>query len=137
MAAALPTSSGPPEPGHLQADGDSLQAMESTVLATARSHIETEPVAGSAVVSGSPRTGVMELASAGVECGLWEHSTGVSTDVEVEEVFVVLSGRARIEIHGQEPLEVGPGDVVRLAAGARTTWHVYEHLRKFWVIPTD
>jgi hypothetical protein len=68
-----------------------------------------------------------------VPCGLWEHAVGESTDVEVHEVFVVLSGRARIEIEGQADLEIGPGDVVELAAGARTRWHVSEQLRKFWI----
>lgn len=72
-------------------------------------------------------------APVGVACGLWEHEVGESTDVEVHEVFVVLGGRARIEIEGEQTLEVGPGDVVELAAGAVTRWIVTEHLRKFWV----
>jgi uncharacterized cupin superfamily protein len=67
-----------------------------------------------------------------VPCGLWEHAVGESTDVEVHEVFVVLSGSARIEIEGEDDLQIGPGDVVELAAGA-TTRHVTEHLRKFWI----
>ena len=74
-----------------------------------------------------------EAPIAELACGLWEHGVGVSMDTEVREVFVVLSGRARIEIDGQEPLHIGPGDVVELAAGARTVWHVDETLRKFWV----
>lgn len=67
-------------------------------------------------------------------CGLWEHPVGESTDVEVHEVFIVLAGRARIEIEGQEALDIAAGDVVELAAGARTRWIVTEHLRKFWVV---
>lgn len=66
-------------------------------------------------------------------CGLWEHAPGESTDVEVHEVFVVLEGRASIEIEGAQSLEIGPGDVVELEAGARTRWIVTEHLRKFWI----
>jgi uncharacterized cupin superfamily protein len=31
-------------------------------------------------------------------------------------------------------LEIGPGDVVELEAGARTRWIVREHLRKFWLV---
>jgi uncharacterized cupin superfamily protein len=73
-------------------------------------------------------------APVGVPCGLWEHPVGESTDTEVHEVFVVLTGRARIEIEGQGPLEIGPGDVVELEAGARTRWIVREHLRKFWLV---
>ncbi len=51
----------------------------------------------------------------------------------MHEVFVVLTGRARIEVEGGEVLEIEPGDVVELEAGARTRWIVTEHLRKFWV----
>lgn len=69
----------------------------------------------------------------GLPCGLWEHPVGESTDVEVHEVFVVLAGRARIEVRGGEPLDIGPGDVVELEAGAQTRWIVTEHLRKFWI----
>lgn len=69
----------------------------------------------------------------GLPCGLWEHEVGESTDVEVHEVFVVLQGRARIEVEGGDTLEIGPGDVVELEAGARTRWIVTEHLKKFWV----
>lgn len=69
----------------------------------------------------------------GLPCGLWEHPVGESTDVEVHEVFVVLSGSARIEVEGGDTLEIGPGDVVELEAGAHTRWIVTEHLRKFWI----
>jgi hypothetical protein len=82
---------------------------------------------------GSGDIGGLWEAPVEVPCGLWEHEVGESTDVEVHEVFVVLSGRARIEIEGEGALEVGPGDVIELEAGARTRWHVSEHLRKFWL----
>lgn len=72
-------------------------------------------------------------APVGVSCGLWEHAPGESTDVEVHEVFVVLEGRARIEIEGGQTLTIRPGDVVELEAGAHTRWIVSEHLRKFWI----
>jgi len=62
--------------------------------------------------------------------GVWQHTPGVSTDVEVDEIFVVVSGRATIEVEGGPTLEVGPGDVGILEAGARTTWRVHETLRK-------
>ena len=106
--------------------------MNSLVVAGSDSAIPLEPLPPDQVRDGSPRAGVVQL---GPACGLWEHTTGVSTDVEVEEYFVVLAGRARIEIAGQEPLDVGPGDVVHLESGARTTWHVTEPIRKFWFTP--
>ncbi len=97
--------------------------------------LEHESLPDGQVREGSPTTAVWEAPVADLSCGLWEHTVGVSTDVESAEIFVVLSGRARIEIEGQDPLEVGPGDVVELAAGARTVWHVSQTLRKFWVMP--
>ena len=95
--------------------------------------LDHEPLPAEQVRAGEPTAAVWEAPVPEVSCGLWEHSAGVSTDVEVHEVFVVLSGRARIEIAGQDDLHIGPGDVVELEAGAQTVWHVSEPLRKFWV----
>ncbi|MFN8126150.1 MAG: cupin domain-containing protein [Candidatus Nanopelagicales bacterium] len=96
-----------------------------------------DPVTLSSVGSGDadppPRAGVTDLSADGMACGLWEHTVGTSTDTEVDEIFVVLSGRARIDVTGAGSLDIGPGDIVRLTAGAQTTWHVTETLRKFWV----
>jgi uncharacterized cupin superfamily protein len=71
----------------------------------------------------------------GVEVGVWEHTPGTSSDTEVNGVFVVLAGAARINF--VEPalasITIGPGDVVRLAEGMRTVWTVTETLRKVYV----
>lgn len=114
-----------------------IHVMTSRVIATPATVVDHEPVDHEQVISGRPTTGVLEMSETGLPCGLWEHSTGTSSDVEVDEVFVVLSGRARIEIEGQDSLSVGPGDVVHLDAGARTVWHVLEPMRKFWVTAAD
>jgi hypothetical protein len=66
--------------------------------------------------------------------GVWQITPGVVTDVEVDEVFVVLSGRATIEIADGPTLEVGPGDLCVLAQGARTVWRVHETLRKVFAV---
>ena len=58
-----------------------------------------------------------------------------STDVEADEVFVVLAGRATVEVDGGPTLELGPGDVGILDAGDRTTWTVHETLRKVFLLP--
>lgn len=88
------------------------------------------------VHSGNPTAGAVELgAFGGVEVGVWEMTPGVASDTEVDEVFIVLAGRARIAF--DEPvapaIEVGPGSVVRLDAGMRTTWTVTETLRKIYL----
>ncbi|MFB8188291.1 cupin domain-containing protein [Microbacterium sp. NPDC055988] len=100
-----------------------------------------EPLPAEEVLAGAPTTAVHELATlggveiGGVEIGVWEMTPGTATDTEADEVFVVLSGRATISFasSGVPDLEVGPGSVVRLAEGMRTTWTVAETLRKVYV----
>jgi hypothetical protein len=97
--------------------------------------LDWEPVEPDKSVSGSPRVGVAGIsAPPGVEVGVWAHTRGVSTDVEADEVFVVLSGRATIEFADGSAIDVGPGDVGVLPAGASTRWTVHEDLRKVYVI---
>lgn len=93
------------------------------------------PLAPEQVVAGAPEVRVLPLHEAEqLEIGVWQHSEGVSKDVEADELFVVLSGRATVEVDGGPTLEVGPGDVGLLSAGARTTWTVHETLRKVYVV---
>ncbi|MFK3677890.1 cupin domain-containing protein [Microbacterium sp. NPDC090218] len=95
-----------------------------------------EPLPADEVLAGAPTTAVHELATlGGVEVGIWEMTPGTATDTEADEVFVVLSGRATIAFasSGLPDLDVGPGSVVRLAEGMRTTWTVTETLRKVYV----
>jgi uncharacterized cupin superfamily protein len=111
------------------------RAMPCHVVRAASLDLSPDPLDPSQVVSGNPQVSAHELVDAeGLAIGVWEHTAGVSTDVEVDEVFVVLRGRATIEVAGGATLEVGPGDVGVLEAGARTTWTVHEDLRKVYVI---
>ena len=94
-----------------------------------------DPLDPDLVVSGDPQVRTTELAEdAAVAVGIWQHSPGVSRDIEADEVFVVLSGRATIEVADGPTLDVGPGDVGMLAAGSRTVWTVHETLRKVYVV---
>ncbi len=105
-----------------------------TCVHAASVEVALEPLAPDHVTTGAPESGVADLpAPPGMEVGIWEHSVGTSTDVEVDEVFVVISGRAVIAAEGMAPIEVGPGDVVTLAEGTATTWTVLETLRKVYV----
>ena len=67
------------------------------------------------------------------QVGVWEIGPGTVRDVETDEVFVVLSGRATISVEGWPDVVVAAGDVVRLRAGAATTWIVTERLRKVYL----
>lgn len=71
------------------------------------------------------------------EVGIWEIAPGVAHDVEVDEVFVVLSGSATITVEGVRDVRIGPGDVVHLTEGTPTTWTVHERLRKVYLIARE
>ena len=83
---------------------------------------------------GTTRTLVLGTTAVG-EVGIWEIDPGTDRDVEVDEVFVVLDGRATIRVEGRPDVVVAAGDVVRLEAGTATTWIVTERLRKVYVTP--
>ncbi len=109
--------------------------MTSRVVAAHALHLDPSPLAPEQVVSGNPQVSACEiLTEPGWEVGVWQHTAGVSTDVEADEVFVVLSGRATIEVVDGPTLEVGPGDVGVLQAGDRTRWTVHEDLRKVYLV---
>jgi uncharacterized cupin superfamily protein len=98
--------------------------------------LEPTPLDPAQVVAGDPAVAAAELLADEVRLvGVWEHGPGTSTDVEADEVFVVLSGRATVQVAGGPTLELGPGDVGILAAGDRTTWSVRETLRKVYLLP--
>ncbi len=88
-------------------------------------------------VDGDPLTALAELGRfGGLEVGVWEMAVGEATDVEADELFVVLAGRAVVAFPATgRRLELGPGDVVRLSAGDETVWTVTETLRKVYLTP--
>lgn len=89
-------------------------------------------------VSGGVTTGSVTIGDTDtMTIGVWEHSIGVSTDTENDEVFVVLSGRGRIRMQDGAILELAPGTVGRLFAGEQTRWEIDEPLRKVWVAAHD
>ncbi|SFR93900.1 hypothetical protein SAMN04487846_0874 [Microbacterium sp. cf046] len=91
-----------------------------------------EPVPADQTVAGSPTTALHELDAS---TGVWEMSPGVMSDVEADELFVVLTGDATVEfVHPALPsIRLSPGSVVRLEAGMRTVWTVRETLRKVYI----
>ena len=91
----------------------------------------------STIIAGTPavtETLVSTSPDGSVLRGIWRITEGTVTDVEEDELFVVLEGRATIEVDGGPTLEVGPGDLGVLERGARTTWTVHEPLRKVFQI---
>jgi uncharacterized cupin superfamily protein len=87
------------------------------------------------VLEGTPSTGAVVLGEfGGREYGVWEMTVGAVTDVEDDELFVVVAGAGTLELLDDETVvELVPGSVLTLTVGARTIWTVTQTLRKVWV----
>ncbi|MDH6142805.1 putative cupin superfamily protein [Kitasatospora sp. GP30] len=99
--------------------------------------LEPEPLPQDQILSGTPEvSGRLLWESPDGRClrGIWQITPGVVTDTEADELFVVISGRATIEVENGPTLQVGPGDLAVLREGDRTTWTVHETLRKAYAI---
>lgn len=108
------------------------QLVPGQVTDAAALPLTLEPVPDEQVVDGEPATGWVDL-DEGI--GVWEMTPGTMTDIEADEVFVVLSGDATVEFTDPTlpPIELRPGSVVRLREGMRTVWTVRETLRKVYL----
>jgi len=97
--------------------------------------VTLEPVPTEQVLDGDPFAGTVVLGEFdGNEFGVWEMTPGAMTDVEGAELFVVLAGAASVEFLDDEVVvQLVPGSVMTLEAGARTIWTVTQTLRKVWV----
>jgi uncharacterized cupin superfamily protein len=96
--------------------------------------LEHSPLAPGLAVTAGASTGAVRLPSIdGIDVGVWEHSSGVSTDTEASEVFVVISGRGRVTCDQGGVIDLAPGVVGILQEGARTRWEITEPVRKVWV----
>jgi uncharacterized protein len=99
--------------------------------------LQPAPLEPEQVLAGDPRTSELTLAATedGAEsAGLWRCTRGSFTDVEVEESFLVICGRATVRYENGTEFELVPGSVHRFAGGERTTWVVEETILKaFWV----
>ncbi|OCB09110.1 cupin [Mycolicibacterium porcinum] len=98
-----------------------------------------EPVPAEQVAGGQPHTGSATVGEFGeITLGVWEMTAGAMRDIEVDEVFVVLSGSATVDFtDGTPTLELRAGDTARLTKGAHTTWTVTETLRKVSITPAS
>ena len=116
-----------------------MQLPPGRVLDTTTLDVPVEAVPAGQVLAGAPATGAVELGTVGgVELGVWEMTAGGMRDVETDEVFVVVAGRAEVVVEGEDgdgqPLRLVPGTVGRLRAGTRTRWSVTEPLRKVYLL---
>lgn len=109
-----------------------------TVTDAASSAAAFDPVPAEQVVAGAPSTRWTELHEAsGRSIGVWEMTPGAMSDIEADEVFVVLAGDATVTFDDPAlpAVQLRPGSIVRLTEGMRTVWTVRETLRKVYVTP--
>ena len=93
------------------------------------------PLDAATVRAGSPATSCLPLEERhGSEVGVWQLTEGEVSDVEVDEVFVVLSGAGTVTFEDGSSLALQPGAVVRLRAGDRTVWRVTRAVRKVYLV---
>ena len=95
------------------------------------------PVLAAQVVAGTPSTGSAVLGEwGGKELGVWQMTPGEMTDVEADELCVILSGsglvRRRLgDAIVDQPLV--PGAVFAFVDGEETLWVVTETVRKVYL----
>jgi uncharacterized cupin superfamily protein len=74
---------------------------------------------------------------AAVQAGLWKPGPVADRPIEVvlqaHESVIVLTGSGRLEVDGEAMVELKPGVMVSLSAGAHTRWVVDEEFSEFWV----
>lgn len=114
-----------------------LRRMSTFAVHIPAAELEVDPLDPAQIVSGTPEVSgkVLWESEDGKQIrGIWQITPGVVTDTEANELFVVVSGRATIEIRGGATIEVGPGDACVLEEGDETVWTVHETLRKAYHI---
>ena len=99
--------------------------------------LEPEALDPSQVLAGKPKLSnhtLFESEGGRIIRGVWQCTPGVVSDVEQDELFVVIAGHATVEVEGGPTLELHPGVTGILASGAKTVWTVTETLRKVYQI---
>jgi uncharacterized cupin superfamily protein len=99
--------------------------------------LEPAPLDPDTVLASSPEVSelVLDTSPDGrVTRGVWQITPGVVVDVEADELFVVVAGRATVAVEGGPTLELEPGVAGVLRAGDRAVWTIHETLRKVFQI---
>ncbi|MDJ0348307.1 cupin domain-containing protein [Cryobacterium sp. PH29-G1] len=109
--------------------------LDTTVkIAAIALNIQLEAVSAEQAVAGQPHTGSATLGEfGGTEIGVWEMTPGAMSDVEANEIFIVLVGTGTVQFEETGlTVPLAPGDVMRLREGQRTIWTITQTLRKVY-----
>ena len=101
---------------------------------------EPDPFDPDQVIDGDPEAFDLALSESegGTEvAGFWMCTPGTFSDTEEEESFVVIRGRAEVEMADGTRIALGPGDTHSFRAGEQTVWTVTQPLVKsYWARPS-
>lgn len=87
------------------------------------------------IIDGNPQVSCLILSDDGhVVRGIWKCTRGTVTDIEQDEMFTVIDGRATVVIENGPTLVLLPGYVGLLTHGAKTTWTIHEDIVKTFQI---
>jgi len=99
--------------------------------------IPTEHVPANQATDGSPETGFVPLTeNDGREIGVWVMTPGAMTDVETDEISIIIGGTGVVHrsvngVRVEQPLIAGT--VLQLHSGEETLWVVTQTIRKVYV----
>lgn len=99
--------------------------------------IPTVPVPTAQIAAGQPETGSLALTDwADREVGVWVMTPGAMTDVEADELCIIIAGAGVVHrtIDGvRREQGLRPGAVFQLIDGEETLWVVSERVRKIYL----
>ena len=114
-----------------------VEMADSYAVSVASVSLTKDDLDPSKILNGNPEvfSAVMSTSYNGhVVRGIWKCTEGTVTDVEQDETFTILEGRATVLIEGGPTLELRPGVMGELKKGDKTTWIVHETLLKTFQI---
>ena len=114
-----------------------VEAERSYVLQVKDVQLTKDALDPSSVLAGSPEVFSVVLSSSyngNVVRGIWKCTEGTVTDIEEDEMFTILEGRATVHIEGGPTLELTSGCMGELKKGEKTTWVVHETIVKTFQI---
>jgi uncharacterized cupin superfamily protein len=100
--------------------------------------LQDDPINPEDVLSGDPRARALTWAVSADQTTthwLWECSAGsFRWWFGFDETVSIVDGAVRVEVDGEEPIELGVGDAAYFPAGRWSTWTVHDHVRKHAVL---
>ena len=101
-------------------------------------HLQDDPINPEDILSGEPRARALTWAVSADQSAahwLWECSAGsFRWWFGLDETVTIVEGSVRIEVDGEESIDLGPGDAAYFPAGRWSTWTVDEYVRKHAVL---